>query len=773
MSLYNSPESGFTTAVAHYLFRVYHKPITDTRTDRLEVGEEFDDDNERIKPGIFKLNYNDYLRAVSPNTVDLVYEANTLAYAESLLYVNDEISYIAVWLVEEGKGIDRKSPICVFHPFNSHEFGGTALARTNPLDKFQGLESHLGDLYRQAMHYPAANPDAFFKSYDLVDGNTNNDYFDAFMALNVARNCETGPSKQLMFKGCVQAEDWFINPRGHICMNLSGSLYNTRFPYYNAALQALNSTHVGYSVLEDGRVEKGRVALSERIANGITDMSEQRRMALYNQGITQFLEKKWHELTRAISWYLYRIDKVGYMEVKQFTDPRYPLSPVSFPAVPYRDLMITVCHLMEFINTAAVLNGNDSLLCVWPDATEQDKIDEFNRIAWFGDNPGPNREVFALASDSKCGEILVAMADLVGACAAFLYDYHKAFNFAIDFVDTFGLGVRILYAEEFAKVCRAFSTKFVILQANLQAAYYLMFSWQFHYRPVRRTKSGANQKFGKTVHATPENRELNTQEWLSLSEGRDFPDLTGRASWDYPLFAPYRLWGVLVAPQTDGAAIIAAREETYFAAQAALAAVKAAEDLAAKNARRAARQAQIDAIIASIEAGEGQDPTDPYDWRNYTRKDFWLTPVKAEDVPRFLLNASNTPTALGAAASALQFSPKVQAAINRYEPVIAGVEELVYPHLVLRKTMKEVYTVSRVVNAVTGVVGSYTTSAVQNDLSTAYNGIAGAPPAYSPREMFPQDRPSTHTIEFATGATGFGGGDSGGGGAGATWVEQS
>lgn len=782
MPVIYSPVASITTEPAQYLFRVYRQPITRTDVRRLEGADALSDfENPGVASG-YELNYDDHLFSIPPTTEAIIDTANRLAFAMSLLCVGDAIPFVVVWLVESGKGIDRATPVTVLNPWQSREL-------RHRHDDYVQLRKQMAPgaepqgPYRWTALEDVEHWDNAFKSYDLLPPDYPTEIPDAFVVLDVARATVRGRNRHQWFKNVLTKQDYFFNEKGQLFLTSFGSCSLARFPWFQATLEGMQWTHSGYDVTLDGRLILGNEALTERVANAAVDAAQMRRMFLRRSLVHKEVLRQWWHAMNALSYGLRQIEAAGW--AGPAGHPAFPPdgSYVYWTQVPTWGVSYCLSAIVDFLNVLWIATGSNQLALWLPFTTFTTEEQEFTRISQllFGQVASATWTPPYLLEDedSPTHEIALAMQDLAASVLRVLWKYAATFQQLGDdhlfnrppLSDTYLLGKAArenIYAEQYETV-----------QGDLQAIMALMCSWQFAFHPDEPTRATWPTKLYKTKWEYQRIAYDFDQFEEQAAVGARFPDMSGRINDEVPVFAPPRTWAVtLINPQAANLYNEAKQRDQ----QAALAAARAAETArleAAKAIRRAALQQQLEQLQSSTSLAGHPNPLDPYDWRNYMSKKWWLTPIAADDIPQFYHNMHDTPDAIDTAEDVFNLSPKVVNGLRRIEPLIDFVQDIENPHRVFRRALKNL-TWKKVRKIVGDATLHYIEYKAKQDIDEIQKDLNPTPPTgFQPRDIWPDDQPlpdappphqavPVHTPPpYLPGS----GGGTGGGGGGSLWDE--
>jgi hypothetical protein len=302
----------------------------------------------------------------------------------------------------------------------------------------------------------------------------------------------------------------------------------------------------------------------------------------------------------------------------------------------------------------------------------------------------------------------------------------------------------------------------------------LLFTWQFQYKPFEETRNAAASDNYKTIQKDETVYSEFDQRFRQLYNTVKAPKLTGRINQDVPRFAPWRTWAVHI-PMPDAetqyaAAVKQAEVDAYNAKMAAIAAKRAQQ----KAEREARHEAERQALLDEIAGPNGANPLDPWDHRNWSRKQFWITPIHPDDVREFASNALDTPEESVVAEEVFKLNPKIVNGYRRLEPAINAVRDVVYPHRRFRRAINSTL-IRRLLIRGRDRYKEYALDEIKENgpdrIKEALGFDTGPPEG---RQFWPGNEPPLSPENpgydpFDSTQNDFGGGTSGGGGAGRTW----
>lgn len=763
-----------TLQKAQYLFRVYHSPITSVSYPYFKGMMQENGDPQSFGAFGREPLHNDHLLSVPMTDSEIIDAANRLVYAEAVLYVDSQIWFVVVWLVEEGKPINKESPVVVLTHWKSREFSSNDqeyVTNHNNLAEPRCLppSTYVSNWALQDLGLQG------FQSYNLTPIEGDNSITDPFMVLDVARQTDGGRMRHQWFKGVLTPQDFYFDKNGHLNLVPFGSACLTRFPWFQSILETMNYTHSGWTLNADGSITEGNVALTERIANLAVDAAQQRRMFFFrNPTLIRVYEAWWRTVT-LVGYYVNSIEMGGwpeYYNVKNFMgepDARFPYA--------WCQTLLTY-HLINivqwFVNVLAVASGSNVLATFMPFETAITQQAYYETIVNYLNggtyNGVPIFEPVAEYEESISYTSIGGIQDLLGVVIQRLNDYFRSGLFNPDGSYRFNIPMNDLEAYRLVAVHNNWASQYQSTQGHCQAMLSLLFTWQFQYKPVEKKRNSAASDFYKTHHKTEKEYSQHGKHYQTLSDTTKAARLEGRINEEIPIFAPPRSWSVTI-PLPNA-------QELHDQAQAAYERQLYAEKLAAAEARKAAikaaraarHEAEMDALIEEIEGPNGANPNDIYDNRNWRRKKFWLTPIHEDDVVEFTANALNVPDEVTVAEEVFHLNPKIVNARKRLEPAISAVRNVAYPHLIVRNAIKSTLIKRTVKEAGKNYLTQAEDEVKSDGQSRVLKEFGAENPEFEPRQFWPQDEPPVDEngnppSTWKSGENDFGGGESGGGGA--------
>ena len=692
MSLYQSPASEIQTDSAQYLFRVFHTPITATTFNRHLVAE------RHTGAGVYGLgdsrvlNYNDYLFSLPMTSEKIIEAGSRLAHAESVLYINSRIHFIAVFMVEANRPISASTPCCVLHPWNSTELRSSQdfvldyrPARIS--DNFAVSRASHGWIYTNSVE------EGSFASYDLIGSNAGFGILDSFITLDVARECAKGACRHQQFFAVLGLGDYYFDFKGNLHLTECGALMRCRFPLYQEILRGLEYSHCGYKLRTDGSVERSTVALNNRVANLAIDAAQDRRFFAFQSRELSELYRVFYELCLNVGQLLRQHEIAGFSEIHYIPENRFG----THPALPYTKvnleyLNLALTKIAYFVNYVAIACGSNTLLIASPDmndaAMEMLFYGFVQHISLPDESTGMVLNPIAEYADSTSWSVLLSMADLLGSVwNKMRINYRNGQAFAVNANGEIAPS-NLQEAFAFIEAQNLEASQFEEMQGDVLALYNLMFVWQFTFKPVRPTRNPAGNDDYKTAKIEKAARHQMQKDHDSACLNISFPRDWDRFNNTLPLFSQYAIWTPYIVPFDADSTLAQINLNALIAEFEALIRERneAARQAAANRAReRADEQAARQAEAA---ARAGANPLDVWDWRNWSNKDWWLTPVAVNDIPAFVGYAADTPSEIDAINDILHFPKKTVQITKRVELVIDAVRVLLVPETVLRDVLK-------------------------------------------------------------------------------------
>jgi hypothetical protein len=738
MGQQQSPIHSLSTQPAQFLFRVYHNLIREYEPGPL--GHYIDNTgNEHYRP--LEISYTDHLFSMPADTETLVRMASQLAYADACLLVKQAVNFVVVWLVEAGKPVDSSTPVTVFHPFLNARCGyyynvqysaHVGAAAPDPLDQ------QLPNGGRWADNYGPTG----FLTYNLTNPNTYAAAIrfrrDAFSAVNIARGCETGRAKLQFIKGPICWDDFYIRRNGNWVLNVFGTLYKTRFPFWAEVIEGLPYTHSGWSLKVDGSIHRGRIALTDRVCNGVSRMAQQWRMFKRRKPALNSTIYFW-QLTAEQVMRQFRLNELLADPVQASVEA--PIGSgvyISHTVINTSHIVNAMRLLVDFLNLQAIASGSETLILEWPFTSDAAQEGHYNQAKNKLLKPGTAFEPWMSKGATEQAAIVMSMVDLLGGVMDNLTQFSLNVMAAQTAIYPTGPLGQVMRQAAISNTYNAFALVWPTLQGDVLAVFGLLMSWQLTWDVYEKTRGKDAADVLREPGPQPDRWKDIFEETIDRSAHIDAPHLDGRFSWDLPEFAPFRIWDVDVQPSNINTAQLAAlKQQSLAALQANLLSIRQAEAQ-----RKAARRIQRDAEIADLKAKftlEGTaNPNDPWDYRNYTNSKWWTTPIKHGSELEFVARALDTPDEIEEAKSLFGLHEKVDGRIKRIEPIINRVKELTIPQIVLRDILKDHTLHHLVYDLVKDIVLEQVDDYIGGVKTTIYKTVAGPGTGYSPRQFWPQ-----------------------------------
>ncbi len=727
-----------TTAPAQYLFRVYHRPITSCAVDSFKVRPLAKGYNNDLKYTGFELNYNDHLFSLPPTEENLADTANRIAYSESLLYVNDEIYFVCVWLVETGKSIDQQTPVAVYHPFYSQEskvwFEGWINERVT---RTRGYADNNTPIYGDVLY--SGSTYGFFKTFDLCLGDPETNIYDPFIVLDVARNTTKGRSRHEWYYNCLGVNDYRQDVKGQFYLTNFGVAKNQRFQWFQATLEAMEFTHSGYAINQNGSIFLDREAVTKRIANGAVNAAQRRRMFVLRNPTVEKVWQKWHETVNTVSKLLHIQDISAWPRLVSIPIANQPGDAVEFMECDARWIYQIALHVKEFVNYIAIWSGDDGFPIVLPNEDKAKLALLFSSFFTDGFGNSASFEPVTIYHSDEHEEINIALIDLTWKILDACLSYFEKVDPRVPYSPVAGGYYLYPGAAAIAKPRNDFAAIYEELQGDCIALQALLFSWQFTFHPVEQTRNPAGVDDLKTGAWNGLQNWSNGLHYVAADDPpHEAARLNERLMGIVPIMASNRLWGVVIPPDTARAAYDRQQLLDEIAAAAAARQRIKDEREAQRSAKVAEKRADLAAQQAELTANpSGANVTDIYDWRNWSNRKWWTRQFSNEEAVHFVINALDTPKLSNYAQDVFHASPRVVRTIKRIEPLIYAVKDVIIPiqgiknvagKIILKRIAKRagVRYAKREVKEVSRGVVSHVTEVV-----------SGSAPVYEPRQIWP------------------------------------
>jgi hypothetical protein len=631
-------------AVKQYLFRLYHRPITEEFRDWSNVLQ----DNIQLTLNQFEIAYTDYPCSLPETTVDLAHQASMLAYCDALLTIQSEIWMIVVWQLTDEHGADHTTPVIVLHPYLDSNlapprFDGGDSTQYLPSFDFDGESLELnGDLYQRT-----GNGYHSYFLYDPTHGPGNNYQFpDPWTVANVARDTERGRYQLQMFKRAIAVEDYFLSQERNYVLNMAGSLASTRFPLWQVAIESLPNGHSGYSVNPDGKLVGQPQALTRRTLNGVSNLAQQRRMFIRREWAVSAVASEWYITQKKFMAWMWFNDQGGFQTAEVGGDIQMPdgtTVTLTATVVPVDFMQRNIAWIVDFLNLVNVAQGDTGLIAALPGLTETELHNEYLAVLekLRGKDGVVSRYALSTLTDHisifrHAVDLTTSIMQKIVAFRIALRDYGamEPTNTAQQQLDRVNVYVTIL---------NNFAAQWPGLVADFYSVFCLLCSWHLTWNVRERTRGADADDVlrNKAYPYTPKwQRRFLPVIKTNLEQP---PDMVYFLSTARPVFAPFRTWDV--ALYNTGYERAAAELQEQQRQQAI--AQKLQEQQQRAAAELAARQAQALAYRnekrAEWQRLQLPNPDDVWDYRNFTSLDWWRQKAQEPLNREFTLRAIDVP----------------------------------------------------------------------------------------------------------------------------------
>jgi hypothetical protein len=637
-------------AVEQYLFRLYHKPITEEFRDWSDVLEF----NIQLTLNQFEIAYTDYPCSLPETTVDLSHQASMLAYCDALLTIQDEVWMIVVWQLSDEHGADHTTPVIVLHPYLDPNLApqrvdGGDITQYFPSFDYEGQFNPDPDGTGQGTG-------SGYPSYSLYDPthtpNNNLQFPDPWTVATIARDVERGRYQQQMFKRAIAVEDKFLSTDRNYVLNMRGSLAKTRFPLWSAAMESLPNGHSGYSVNRDGKLVGQAQALTRRVLNGVSNLAQQRRMFIRREWAVSTVAREWHITQKKfLAWFWFN-DQWGYQMPelsRNFTLPDGTTVAITSTVVPIYYLQQNLAWLIDFLNLVNVAQGDTGLALALPGLTGAELQDEYSAI--LAKLRGPD----GVVSRYSLAAITAHVGTFRHAVDLTTHIMQRIVQFRSDLQNYEASPSGGTEQEQFeraniyATILNDLALDWPGLVAEFYSIFCLLCTWQLTWNASEKTRgSGADDVLRNKSYPYV---EKHLRRFLSTGR-RDIeqpPDMNYFLSTERPHFVPFRTWDMFLYTTGYDAGSL------DFVLQGILERAQQQRDQAEmlRQQREQARAAAAADYLARTRADRLArtlpNPDDVWDYRNYTSLNWWKEkgqePLNLEftlrslDVPNELFSA--------------------------------------------------------------------------------------------------------------------------------------
>jgi hypothetical protein len=385
------------------------------------------------------------------------------------------------------------------------------------------------------------------------------------------------------------------------------------------------------------------IALSRRVLNGVTDMAQARRMfARRDWGLCQVMKAWMHTVNKLLMWFWCNQER-GWPERGYFS-PNQPNPPkLSFSYVPVAFMKYNLDLITDFVNLVGVATGNRNLLLggIGWDAIR--RLDEFNRMQDLLTDGNGRRWQYAVKGQTEQVTVLRHIIDGTAGLMKKIYDYEEEVLEFYRRPEPPQRAAALQWARDGANVHNRFSEQWPEMQADFLAIFGLLMTWQltWDYHEATRAKTKAETwKSGGEVTRPKWFRETFPKPAPVVQSD---PNLSIRFSSIKPLFAPFRIWtGIDTSDSYDEAKEHEEQEEREEAERKRI--EKQQQDEEARKAKRKAEfQRGIEERRVEWKKEHTPNPNDPWDYRNFTSKEWWNVNMADTDMVEFTLRLLDVP----------------------------------------------------------------------------------------------------------------------------------
>ncbi len=623
-----------------YLFRCYHTGFIGTSQYSPYYG---------ISGFPNEISYTDWLCSLPETLSDLAGVATVQAYGDAIMLLDMAIVAVVVWLVDDEKGIDEETPVLVLHPFRSRavpEF----LTYNGPgtTDNYEILLSYA--MY-QTHEYPfklfRRGRGAYFQSYNLSSAPAGPSVAfrgaSKFDVAVIARQCKSGRCKLQFMKRAVGSDDTFTSRRGTIVLNAEGTLARLRFPLWQALMANQKYQHSGWSLLRDGRIEEGRVALSKRVLSGVSELAQQRRMFVRRTRSVNVTISAWYLVVRQLMDFLWDNENDPTVIERAWAANAEGTRFIYCRQVATYEIRSAMERVCEWVNLVGIAQGQESLLCFRRGSTGAERSDEFARLKELLRLENGNISRWAVKGETKQLNIFRNLIDLTAGVLKDVYDYEDKMTQWDEATSRGEHPSTVETGLAYRKMHEDFSKGWDELTAEVLGILNLVFSWQFAWDVFERSRAATKEETIRRPKPPARRVDLYSPFVERVPQRQRMPDLQGRFATDRPKMAPFRM--VSIKQPESGEKEAEEEEKRRRDEQATREFFDELEgkERAEKEARYEARARQIEKLRADWHAEHVPDPLDPWDYRNFTSKEWLQSQLEPQDRLEFLNNMVRLP----------------------------------------------------------------------------------------------------------------------------------
>jgi hypothetical protein len=275
--------------------------------------------------------------------------------------------------------------------------------------------------------------------------------------------------------------------------------------------------------------------------------------------------------------------------------------------------------------------------------------------------------------------------------------------------------------------------------ADWMSVFNLLFSWQLTFDVIEQTR-------GRSADDVMRQNSTSRypKDWFDTHHPKPrtitrAPDLESRFAVERPIFEPYRLWAPHTFGLTEAQAQIdvdnAQRREQREANEAARLAAEAAR----KAERLAARAQQIADLRAEWLRTSVPNPDAPWDYRNWTRSEYWLVELKEPVNLEFVKRTLDVPSELDALQEIFGTGGGKAASEVKEEGESDANKELMRSVLKKKRLPSRAWLVRWVAQKAGEETRKYVDERVGEVIQTYTRPIEEHDPVYSDRNFWPND----------------------------------
>jgi hypothetical protein len=634
-------------AVKQYLFRLYHKPITEEFRNWSDVLQE----DIQLTLNQFEIAYTDYPCSLPETTVDLSHQASMLAYCDALLTIQDEVWMIVVWQLSDEHGADHTTPVIVLHPYlhpnlAPYRVDGSDTTQYFPSFDYAGEFDPGPDGTGQGtgMGYPS------YYLYDLSYGPNNNWQFpDPWTVAVIARDVERGRYQQQMFKRAIGVEDKFFSKERNYVLNMDGSLAKTRFPLWSAAMESLPNGHSGYSVNRDGKLIGQPKALTRRVLNGVSNLAQQRRMFIRRDWAVSAVAREWYITQKKFMAWFWFNDQWGYQTPEFGGNYHLPDGrdlTLTTTVVPFDYLQRNLAWLIDFLNLVNVAQGDTGLTLALPGLTAAELENEYTAI--LNKLRGPDGVVsrYSLATLTPHVETFRHAVDLTAHIIEQIIQFRSDLQNYSVLPPGNTTQERLEHDGIYTTILNNFALTWPSLVAEFYSVFCLLCTWHLTWNVSEKTRgSGADDVLRNKSYPYVQKWQRH---YLRVQKFniRQPPNMNYFLSTARPHFVPFRTWEVALFDTGYDYAAMELERQMFGEQQAQIAAEREQQRMQQQSDREAAAADYLARTRADRLARTLPNPDDVWDYRNNLSLEWWKQKSQEQLNLEFALRAIDVPNEL-------------------------------------------------------------------------------------------------------------------------------